>query len=121
MPNTQRGSCPITAARILQDMKAEMLGIPALRYNHLSVEQQQDLITNVQLYIESEQKIDCAKSLHGFNCLLLLDNGWTASNRYSLEDKESPMLLDFDCLPVFIQTFIRCSLVVLQNLTGETK
>lgn len=121
MPNARANamSQAATAARIVQDMKAEMFDRPEMHYDRLTAHQQRALVAGVLVYADNAEQIRTPKQLHGFQCSQLVDDGWVASNCFNYEDKATPLLLDYDMLPPFVQSFLRCSLVVLMNLAGE--
>ncbi len=107
--------CVVNAAVAVQGIMSEMLGDCSLEFARLSDEQQDSALSSVLSYQASSDSLLTPQNLHDANVKKLLNSGWT-KGPFDIEHKRTPMLCEFDELPVQIKSFIQAMFAVLKSM-----
>lgn len=107
--------CVVNAAVAVQGIMAEMVGDCTLEFARLSEEQQDSALASILGYQALSDSLLTPKNLHDSNVNKLLNSGWT-KGPLDVEHKVTPMLCDFDDLPVKSQSFIQAMFAVLKSM-----
>lgn len=104
----------VSAGVLIQNMKAEMLDQPELAFNRLSFQDRDEILGQIVAYTEVAHDITSAEALHKYNCENLVSQGWFLGE-FSTQEKTTPLICEFDELPVFVQGFVRSCYVILKQ------
>ncbi|MGF1905277.1 hypothetical protein [Aliivibrio salmonicida] len=103
------------AGVIIQDMTAELLCDPSVEFNALSEQQKNEVFSRILRYVEASDDITSPEKLHLLNNELLTARGWT-NDHFNIESKSTPLLCEFNDLPVFVKTFVQATYQILKAL-----